>query len=228
MESGVFFTAPHVQVLVGEDAPFSSYVTSSIALPADLEKTHPNQVGDRVIFAQPWRPMKSASEIKLMTVSKRRGKGVGSYLLEGKRRWWVSLAWDKDGLTASSTHLAQFALLRDQESPEIGSPKWDLSHPSGPRLFIPISDQLSGVSKVKLRWQGKEVPIEIQRSWSRLIFHPSISLQNGLFPYEVSVKDRSGQRTQRSGELRWPPPPSQRISKDDPIRYALEPPLPQE
>ena len=168
--------------------------------------------------------MLSASEV-LIELSRRdrRKRHVGSYLLDGPRQWWVSLKWLKQGLTASSTHLAHFAVLQDTKAPRIGQPRWDLKPPLGPRLMIPASDNLSGLSKVKLFWSGREVPIEVQRKWERIIYKPLDPITSGKYHYELQVRDRAGQEATQRGELNWPPPPEEQIASHDKSRLKLTP-----
>jgi hypothetical protein len=168
--------------------------------------------------------MLSANEVLIeLSHRDRRKRHTGNYLLDRDRQWWVSQKWLKEGLTASSTHLAHFAVLQDDKDPKIGDPIWDLKPPLGPRLFIPISDDLSGLSKVKLWWNRREVPIEVQRSWERIIYRPLSPLKPRTYRYKVQLKDRSGHEVTKSGELTWPPPSQQQLALDDKTRLYLTP-----
>ena len=239
--SGAYFQGDGVQVRVGKDAPFKPYITSAVRIPhikprspasdpltSQTHKPQPTSraglVGQEIVFASPWTPMQSANEVLIeLSRRERRKRHTGSYLLDGDRQWWVSLKWLKQGLSASSTHLAHFAVLQDLDPPEVGVPLWDLKPPLGPRLIIPISDNLSGVSQIKLFWDRKEVPIEVQRSWGRMIYKPMSLLKPQRYAYEVYLKDRSGRETTQKGELSWPPKPERQLKPQDPSRLYLTP-----
>lgn len=224
VRGGVTFKASGVEVKVGEASPFTPYLTAAASLAPLTASEEWTQVDQTIEFAQPWRPMKSPNEVRMLVPSRQRGQHVGAYLLEGERRWWVSLAWERDWLSASSTHLAKFALFRDSSPPQIGEFKWDLQEPLGPRMVVPISDSGSGLSRVKLFIDEVEMPIEVQQSWSRLLYHPATTPTEGTHRYEVQLKDRAGHVTQRSGTFLWPPPDAEQLPKNDPARRWLLPP----
>ena len=99
----------------------------------------------------------------LIKKTKRKGKRLGAYLVDGQQQWWVTSSWSRHELGASSTHLADFVLIQDN-TPVYRSTKVGPVSPLGPRLIIPISDELSGLREPTLIWDRQEVPIEVQRS----------------------------------------------------------------
>ena len=226
--SKAYFEGEGARVFVGEESPFKPYVTSLATLPQETEspsnEQSPREFSLRYRFAQSWLPMQKANEV-LIKKSKKRGQHLGAYLLDGTQRWWVTSSWSNEELGASSTHLADFVITQDNSPPKIGDPQWDLASPIGPRLIIPVSDDLSGLREPKLLWNGSEAIIEVQPSWRRLIYRPLGGFVEGRHRYEVSVKDRGGHSVTRSGELVWPPPKEAThiLSPSDGSRAHLEP-----
>ena len=204
------FEGRGVHVSVGEESLFSPYFTTI------SKRQAPTSPGIEALtplyrFAQPWHPMRAANEVLIPLKKRRRSRHTGAYLHGHGRWWWVSLEWLDRGISASSTHLAEFAILRDLEPPKVGDAQWDLSTPRGPRLIIPISDQGSGLGRVKLFIDDAEVPIEVQSSWSRVIYRPLTSISQGEHRASLSVKDRSGRAVERRFTLTWPPPKEELI-----------------
>ena len=233
VEESAHLKGSGVRVNVSPDSPFKSYITTSARLtpPRNAKEERGGRalgVKDSVLrevtFAQPWRPMKTANEVLVELPKRRRPSKLGVYLIDEGRSWWVTQSWRERGLVASSTHIARFAILRDATPPKIGVPRWDLTPHLGPRLIIPISDQLSGISRVRLMWGGERVPIEIQRSWGRFIYRPLNTLKVQTYTYQVILRDRSGNEVKRAGELTWPPPPEQTLPQDLSTRLILTPP----
>lgn len=214
-----YFENNGIRVYVGKESVFKPYITSITSLP---HSDHYPTVSQGYTFAQPWLPMQKANEIFLKRPRTPR-KHLGTYLVDGEQRWWVTNTWQDRELGASSTHLASFIIAQDEQSPSIGIPQWDMISPLGPRLIIPIQDDLSGLSKVKLFWDEKEVAVEVQRSWKRLIYTPLQSLKEGIYTYKVLVKDRAGHETKQNGSLKWPPHSTHIIPPQDEARKALEP-----
>ena len=214
-----YFEGHGLRVHVGEESVFKPYITSITSLP---QKEEESTLSKGYTFAQPWLPMRKANEVFLKRPRTPR-KHLGAYLVDGEQRWWVTSAWQEHELGASSTHLASFIIAQDEQPPTIGSPLWDMVSPLGPRLMVPIKDNLSGLSKVKLLWAGKEVGIEVQRSWQRLIYRPLEPLKEGTYDYTVIINDRSGNESKHQGALNWPPKTQEVMSLQDPIRKALEP-----
>ena len=71
--------------------------------------------------------------------------------------------------------------------------------------MIPISDQGSGLGRVKLFIDDVEAPIEVQSAWSRVIYRPLTLIAQGEHRALLSVKDRSGRAVERRFTLTWPP-----------------------
>ena len=219
IKNDAYFKTEGIEVQVGEDSVFKPYVTAIASL---AQGQGSREYGLYKTFAQPWLPMQKANEIKLARPRRPR-KDLGAYLVDGQQRWWVTSAWESQTLSASSTHLATFVIAQDQDPPSIGDLAWDLREILGPRLIIPIADELSGLSKIRLDIDGTEALIEVQRSWSRLIWKPSIPLNEGKHSYTLNVKDRVGHLSEKAGEFLWPPPAEQVIPNDDPRWLLLEP-----
>ena len=93
------------------------------------------------------------------------------------------------------------------------------------RLMIPFSDQGSGISKVKVLLNDHPQNLEIQKSWDRGFIYLSSPLTEGQHVLNVSVKDRSGRKTQATFTLDWPPKPSQLMSPQDLLRLEPSSPL---
>ena len=219
VKNEAYFQANGVEVQVGEDSVFKPYVTAVAALPKSSDD---REYGHNKTFAQPWLPMQKANEVKL-TRPRLPRKDLGAYLVDGAQRWWVTSAWEKRTLSASSTHLATFVIAQDQAAPSIAQAHWDLRPNLGPRLIMMIADELSGLSKIKLDIDGQDALIEVQRSWSRLIWKPSQPLSDGKHHYTLKVNDRVGHHSEQKGEFLWPPPAQQVIASDDPSWLLLEP-----
>jgi murein DD-endopeptidase MepM/ murein hydrolase activator NlpD len=199
-----------VSVEVGEAAPFKPYLTAVSAHDftdkerASLKAQGFEALSPEYIWAQGWLPMHKSNTITIPR-AKRRKRHVGAYLGDHGRWWWVTSAWGKGEVSASSTHISSFAALRDLKDPEIGEPCWDERAPWGARLIIPISDQGSGLARVHLKVNERDALFEVQRAWERLIYLPPQPVNNGSQTLEVSVKDKSGRRAQRSFKVSWPP-----------------------
>lgn len=219
VKNEAYFKADALEVEVGENSVFKPYVTAVARLPKSTKK---QEIARNQTFAQAWLPMQKANEVKLKRPRLPR-KNLGAYLVDGEQSWWVTSAWEDKTLSASSTHLATFTIAQDQTPPSIGQPLWDLRPHIGPRLLIPMTDESSGLSKVKLYIDGEEALIEVQRSWSRLVWKPSQALKAGKHQYTLSVKDRVGHHSEQKGELIWPPSAEQSIATDDPRWLLLEP-----
>lgn len=196
-----------IQATIHDQDPFPSYFTAITKQDPPSTDKALKALTPLYNFAQAWQPMRKANEVLVKLPRRKRGQHSGHYLYVGKKWWWVTTGWLAHGLKASSTHLAGFAILEDISPPHIGDAQWALHDNIPPRMVLPIHEQGSGIGRVELLINGVEVPYEMQRAWSRVLYQPpQVTQRNfkGDFTIKMRVKDRSGHENTRTQTLSWP------------------------
>jgi len=216
VRGGRSFEGLGARVRVAEGAPVAPYLTAVSARPIEGEALEGlrarglSPLSPRFEWAQGWLPMRGANVITLPRDAGR-APYSGAYMHDGGAWWWVTSGRGDDTVSGSSHHVSALALLRDDAPPVVGAPLWDVTPPLGPRLIIPVRDDASGLGRLSLRVNGRPVPFEAQRAWSRLIYRPLAPLREGSYEVEVGAWDKAGRAAQRRFTTRWPAPADQRI-----------------
>lgn len=218
VRSEMSFSSRHqrrdVKVEISENAPFMPYLTAmKIHTFTQQELEHFKANGFEPLsplyqWAQGWLPMRKGN---LITIPKqgKPSKRSGAYLADYEHWWWVTSRWGEGEVTASSTHLSAFAVLKDLDPPKIGNPCWMLKPPLGPRLSVPLSDLGAGLGKIKAKLDGQDFAYELQPAWGRLLYRPREAVKPGSHRLWLAVKDKAGHLTERTLNLVWPPPDQQ-------------------
>ena len=201
MEGERRWSVDGVRVEVGEESVFSPYYSRVTRLPLPSPPPGLRAVSSLFSFQNGWLPMRAANEIALPR--RERGQHQGAYLHDNGRWWWVTQRWQAGSISASSTHIAEFALFEDQSPPTIGAPYWD-QHPAGPRLVIPFREKGSGLRRLSAMVRDKSgsertLLLEVQRAWGRALWRPRAEVRQALGEAQllIKVQDRSRHEAER-------------------------------
>ena len=150
-----------------------------------------------------WWPTRSVQEIALRLPPGVDPRGVGVYLGDVDRWWYLGGGLEGAWMKGYTVHLGAFALMRDAVSPEI-SPPTVRPHPGGARLVVPVTDTGAGVSSVAVTVDGRPVYPEWMSSYQQAVWRPWSPLRPGAHQVEVEARDRVGNVRRWSGAVSWP------------------------
>ncbi|MFN3201077.1 MAG: M23 family metallopeptidase [Bradymonadia bacterium] len=198
---GTFESGP-VRFAVGSKALFLPYATERVEGPQPvvngLEAVTPIQR-----LTNRWWPTRSGSAIGIRLPSTADPSGVGVYLGEGDRWWYLGGAQEAGWITGYTVHLGPFALMRDVARPTIEKPSVQ-PHPGGPRLVVPVTDKGSGVSSVSITVDDRPVHAEWMSGYQQAVWRSWSRMKPGDHKVTVEARDRVGHTRRWSGQVRWP------------------------
>jgi hypothetical protein len=126
---------------------------------------------------------------------------------EGDEWDWNDASFDSVArtFTLSTSRLGQFALVRDEAPPEVGTPATPTKIPGGPystwALTARAQDAMSGVAGDASGFEvdGRRMPTEWDAEEHVLRWRPRTVPAAGSHRYRLSVVDHAGNRTVRTG-----------------------------
>lgn len=173
-------------------------------------KQHPapswlEKITDVYSFSKKWEPMHKKARVSILipedTLKKHE---LGLYMYDRGVWWYMGNEKHGKNMVARVSHQGSFALMRDITAPHIG----DIS-PEGvvdnlmPMIEVDVSDAGSGLygGGIDFRLNGKKKIVQWHPIHGWIRFKPEKPLPVGTHKVVVTLLDRAGNKTTRSGTI---------------------------
>jgi len=156
-------------------------------------------------FSEIWKPIRKRPRISIQIPDGTpKIHEVGIYLNDRGVWWYMGNDRQRGHMTALVNHLGAFALMRDTSPPDIGdiTPMGVVSNMK-PTIEVPVSDAGSGIygGGIDFKLNGKRKIVEYHPYHKWIQYTPEKPLPVGTHKVVVTIKDRAGHTSTRSGSF---------------------------